>query len=60
MIRWYSSLPAVQIGFLQQLTDNKAVLLKAIERVTSRQFKSRDSQSPPMSEYQALRIDQSE
>src|SRR5688572_6303020 len=47
-----------QIGFLQQLTDNKAVLLKAIERVTSRQSKSRDSQSPPMSEFQALQIDQ--
>ncbi|MGZ8871896.1 MAG: VWA domain-containing protein [Pyrinomonadaceae bacterium] len=47
-----------QIGFLQQLTDNKAVLLKAIERVTSRQSKSRDMQSPPMSEYQALQIDQ--
>lgn len=47
-----------QIGFLQQLTDNKAVLLKAIERVTSRQSRSRDMQSPPMSEFQALQIDQ--
>lgn len=47
-----------QIGFLQQLTDNKKVLLKAIERISSRQSRSRDMQSPPMSEYQALRIDQ--
>ena len=47
-----------QIGFLQQITDNKQVLLKAIERVTSRQFKSGDPQQPPMSEYQALLIDQ--
>ena len=47
-----------QIGFLQQLTDNKQVLLKAIERVTGRQSKSRDFQSPPMSEFQALRVEQ--
>ncbi|HEY5839696.1 MAG TPA: VWA domain-containing protein, partial [Pyrinomonadaceae bacterium] len=47
-----------QIRFLQQLTDNKSVLLKAVERVRSRPFKSRDYQSPPMSEFQALRIDQ--
>jgi VWFA-related protein len=47
-----------QIGFLQQLTDNKQVLLKAIEKVASRRPNVRDSQNPPMSEYQALRIDQ--
>ncbi len=46
-----------QIRFLQQLTDNKSVLLKAVARVRSRPFKSRDYQSPPMSEFQALRID---
>ncbi len=46
-----------QIGFLQQLTDNKQVLLKAIERVRARPFRSGDYQSPPMSEFQALRID---
>ena len=46
-----------QIGFLQQLTDNKQVLLKAIDRVRVRQFKSGDYQSPPMSEFQALRIE---
>ena len=46
-----------QIGFLQQLTDSKVVLLKAIERLRARPHKARDIQNPPMSEYQALRID---
>ena len=49
-----------QIGFLQQLTDNKQVLLKAIERVRTRQFKSHDLQHPTMSEYQALLIDRND
>lgn len=46
-----------QTGFLQQLTDNKTVLKTAIERLRARPYKNRDIQSPPMSEYQALRID---
>lgn len=46
-----------QIGFLQQLTDNKPALLKALERVRARPFRARDYQSPPMSEFQAMRID---
>jgi len=46
-----------QIGFLQQLTDNKRVLLKAIERVRARPYKTHDITYPPKSEYQALRID---
>jgi len=46
-----------QTGFLQQLTDSKAVLLKAIDRLRPRPYKNRDIQNPPMSEYQALRID---
>lgn len=49
-----------KIGFLQQLTDNKQVLFKAIERVMSRQFKSHDLQHPSMSEYQALLINQND
>jgi VWFA-related protein len=49
-----------QIGFLQQLTDNKQVLLKAIERVGTRQFNSHDFQQPSMSEYQALLIDRND
>jgi VWFA-related protein len=47
-----------QIGFLQQLTDNKRVLLTAIDRLRARPYKSTDIQFPPMSEYQALLIDQ--
>ena len=46
-----------QTGFLQQLTDNKTILLKAIDRLRPRPYKNRDVQNPPMSEYQALRID---
>ena len=49
-----------QIGFLQQLTDNKAVLRAAVERLKARpQNMARDSERPPMNEYQALVIDRS-
>ncbi len=46
-----------QIGFLQQLTDNKAVLHAALERLKFRPYSVRDIDRPPMSEYQALQID---
>src|SRR5262245_23904433 len=46
-----------QIGFLQQLTDHKSVLLKAIDRVQGRPYGRYDLQTPPMTEYQALKID---
>ena len=46
-----------QLGFLQQLTDNKTVLRRALERLTTRPYQVQDHQQPPMSEYQALRID---
>ena len=46
-----------QIGFLQQLTDNKAVLRAAVERLKSRPYSVRDYERPPMSEYQGLQID---
>ena len=49
-----------QIGFLQQLTDNKTVLRAAIERLKPRQNRSRDFERPPMTEYQALLIDGSD
>ena len=49
-----------QIGFLQQLTDSKTVLIKAIDRLRPRPYKTRDLQNPPMSEYQALRINMGE
>jgi VWFA-related protein len=48
-----------QIGFLQQLTDNKLVLRKAIERIGYRAFStSRDNEPPPMTAVQALEIEQ--
>ncbi len=44
------------IGFLQQLSDNKAVMRAAIEKLTPRAGMN-DLQRPPMTEYQALQID---
>jgi VWFA-related protein len=46
-----------QIGFLQQLTDNRTVLKAALERVNARIYSVGDSQRPPMTEYQGLLID---
>jgi VWFA-related protein len=46
-----------QIGFLQQLTDNKAVLRSAVERLKLRPYSVRDHETPPMTEYQALLVD---
>jgi VWFA-related protein len=45
-----------QIGFLQQLTDNKTVLHAALERLKFRPYTVRDSDRPTMTEYQALLI----
>ena len=45
------------IGFLQQLSDNKAVLRAAVNRLSPRSFLLTDIQRPPMSEYHALQID---
>jgi VWFA-related protein len=42
-----------QLGFLQQLTDNKDVLRLAAERLKNRQLSALDTESPPMSAYQA-------
>ena len=49
-----------QVGFLQQLTDNKAVLLAAVERLKPRPSILASLERPPMTEYQALRIDQND
>jgi VWFA-related protein len=43
-----------QIGFLQQLTDNKTVLRMALERLNVRPYTVRDYERPSMTEYQAL------
>ena len=46
-----------QIGFLQQLTPDRMILRMALDRVTSRNYSVRDSDRPPMSDYEALLID---
>lgn len=46
-----------QIGFLQQLTSDRMVLRKALERVTPRNYSVRDIERPPMTEYQAMLIE---
>lgn len=45
-----------QIGFLQQLTDNKSVLHAALERLKLRPYAVRDTDRPSMTEYQGLLI----
>ena len=45
-----------QIGFLQQLTDNKTVLRAALSKLAYRSYAVRDSEEPIMSEFQALRV----
>lgn len=47
-----------QIGFLQQLTNNKAVLRAAVARLNFRPYDVRDMDRPPMSVYQALEINE--
>jgi len=46
-----------QIGFLQQLTDNKTVLHAALGRLKFRSYSVSDNDRPPMTEYQALQIE---
>jgi VWFA-related protein len=47
-----------QIGFLQQFTDNKAVLRAAIARLNARPYVIMDSENIKMTEYNAIRITQ--
>ncbi|MDT4969031.1 MAG: hypothetical protein QOJ64_3768 [Acidobacteriota bacterium] len=46
-----------QIGFLQQLTNNKSVLRAAVARLNLPSQTFRDNQRPPMSEPMAVAID---
>ena len=46
-----------QLGFLQQLTTNKTVLRRALERLNPQPYTVQDLQQPAMTEFQALRID---
>jgi VWFA-related protein len=46
-----------QIGFLQQLTNDRMVLRAALERLNVKTYSTRDMERPPMTEYQALLIE---
>jgi len=46
-----------QVGFLQQLTNNRMVLHAAAARLNPRTYTVRDLERPPMSEYNALLIE---
>jgi VWFA-related protein len=52
--------PSGSIGFLQQFTNNKAVLRSAVARITFQSFAVGDSQRPVMTEFQAQAIDRGE
>ena len=45
-----------QLGFLQQLTNDRLVLHKALERLSVQNYSTRDYEHPPMNEYEALLI----
>ena len=49
-----------QIGFLQQLTDNRLVLQEALKRISPRTQVFRDYEPPAMTEYNALLIDKND
>jgi len=46
-----------QIGFLQQLTDDKRVLHAAAQRLIARAYSTKDPERPPMTPYQAQLIE---
>ena len=46
-----------QIGFLQQLTSDRTILNLAMDRLIPRSYSVRDSDRPPMTEYEAVLID---
>jgi VWFA-related protein len=45
-----------QLGFLQQLTNDRLVLHKALERLSYQNYSTRDYDHPPMAEYEAVLI----
>jgi VWFA-related protein len=49
-----------QLGFLQQLSDDKRVLRAAASRLSLREVTVRDFQRPPMTELHALAIEQND
>ena len=50
--------PSGQIGFLERFTDVKGVVRAAVSRLNHKPYSVRDHEQIPMSEYQAVRIDQ--
>jgi VWFA-related protein len=46
-----------QVGFLQQLTSDRLVLHKALERLAPGSYSVRDFERPPMSEYEAMLVE---
>jgi VWFA-related protein len=46
-----------QLGFLQQLTDNREVMMAAVDRLKTQQLTIHSAEYPPMSEYQAQAIE---
>jgi VWFA-related protein len=46
-----------QLGFLQQLTNDRTILKLALDRLTARSYFVGDLERPRMTEYQALLID---
>jgi VWFA-related protein len=49
-----------QVGFLQQLTNDRAVLRAAVARLNARGYSTRDMDRPPMSEFHAVLIDRND
>ena len=50
--------PSGQIGFLQRFSDHKSVVRAAVNRLNHRPYTVRDVEQIPMTEYQAMRIEQ--
>ncbi len=50
--------PSGQIGFLQRFSDHKSVVRAAVNRLNHKPYTIRDTEQIPMTEYQALRIEQ--
>jgi len=46
-----------QIGFLQQLTDDRRILRLALDRLSARAYSVQDADRPPMSDYHAMLIE---
>ena len=49
-----------QVGFLQQLTNDRKILKLAVDRLTPRSYSVRDMERPPMTEYEAILIDRND